>query len=182
MAEIPLQGDRSAWDVDNYPARHASDLNSSTPVNHVPAGGSSGDGLVWNGTKWVAQAGGASPPIMSIGTYNGTLQVGETPLRIYNRYGHDREIAEVFISVGTPPTGQAIKVDIKIDGVSIFSGGNEPQIAVSGYTGSSVTFADPTWATGEYLTWNITQIGSGDAGADLTVHVIHNKSAGGSGS
>lgn len=182
MAAIPLKGDRSAWDVDNYPGRHASDLDGSAPVNHVPAGSSTGDVPTWDGSKYVAQAPGAAsiPSIMTIGTYSGTLSTGETPLRIYNRYGHTRQISEVFISVGTAPTGAAIKVDIKINGVSIFSGGNEPQIAISANTGYSVTFADDTWASGEYITWDITQIGSTIAGADLTVHITHDKAAGGS--
>jgi hypothetical protein len=37
MASIPLLGDRSAWDSDNYPERHASDLDGSGAVHHVPA-------------------------------------------------------------------------------------------------------------------------------------------------
>jgi len=49
---IPVFGDRSVWDVINYPAFHASDLDAGTPIYHVPTGLVVGDILVWDGTKW----------------------------------------------------------------------------------------------------------------------------------
>ena len=48
-----LRGDRSAWDVVNYPAFHAKDIEDSNPVYHNPAGAATGQAPVWNGSEWV---------------------------------------------------------------------------------------------------------------------------------
>jgi len=40
---IPLWGDRSAWDVVNYPDRHARDINDGTASYHLPPVGDDGD-------------------------------------------------------------------------------------------------------------------------------------------
>jgi len=49
----PLFGDRSAWDVDGYPVRHASDIDAGLPVYHVGPGNAIGDAPVWDGDEWV---------------------------------------------------------------------------------------------------------------------------------
>jgi hypothetical protein len=48
-----LRGDRSAWDVTNYPAFHAKDIEDSNPVYHNPAGAATGQAPVWNGSEWI---------------------------------------------------------------------------------------------------------------------------------
>ena len=183
MSPIPERSDRSAWDNVSYPERHAKDLDDNAPVNHVPTGLAVGDVLTWDGLKWVAQAAGASvPPIMTLGTYEGELQVGETPFKIYNKYGMDREIIEVFLSVSDAPTGDDLVVDIKVAGMSIFSPGDEATILTGETTGSATLFADPFWTQDTYLTWEITQIGSSTPGSNLVIHIIHQQGSIGSGS
>lgn len=39
---VPLFGDRSAWNVNNHADLHASDLDASAPVRHVPLPGADG--------------------------------------------------------------------------------------------------------------------------------------------
>lgn len=169
MASIPLKSDRSAFDVINYPTYHANDLDTNAPVHHVPAGTVTGQTLRWDGAKWVT----APNSILAFGTIEGDIAVSATPFKMYNKFGQDRVITEVFLSVGTAPTGASLIVDVKVDGVSIFTGGNEPAIADGATTGNSTTIASPTWALNSYLTWNVTQIGSTLSGADLVVHIIH---------
>lgn len=57
MAEIPLRGDRSAWDNIDYPQLHARDLDTNSPLHHLPTP-TSGSGknyeLYWDGSKWSA--------------------------------------------------------------------------------------------------------------------------------
>lgn len=53
---IPMKGDRSARDVINFPAEHASDLeNGADQIHHLPAPGTAGNIVVDDGTKWVSQ-------------------------------------------------------------------------------------------------------------------------------
>lgn len=174
MTAIPLQGDRSARDVISYPALHANDL-PGTPKYHVPIGASIGDMLIWDGAKWVAQVfSGANVPIITLGSREGNLVVTASPFRIYNQYGSDRSVSKVFLSVGTAPTGADIIVDVKKNGTtSIFAAGQKPKIVAGSYTGFSTAIDIPTWVAGDYLTWEITQIGSAIVGADLVVQIVH---------
>ena len=187
MTVTPLQGDRSAWDVDGYPSKHASDLYAGMPAYHTPLPGTVGEILVSDGTKWTSQAPGNTgflAPIMTLGTYEGGLIVAETPFKIYNQYGMDRNITKVFLSVGTAPTGDDIIIDIKLDEVSIFDSDlNRPTILAGEVTGYSVTIEIPTWLQDSYITWEILQIGSGTPGSNLVIHIIHDGNIiGGSGS
>jgi hypothetical protein len=107
-------------------------------------------------------------------TKEGTLTVGAGTIRIYNKLGSTVTISQVFLSVGTAPTGAAIIVDVNINGTTIFTTqSNRPQIAAGANTGFSTTIESASLADGNYLTADVDQIGSGTAGADLTVHVIY---------
>jgi parallel beta-helix repeat protein len=102
----------------------------------------------------------------------GTLTVGSDPYRLYNTSGVDRVIDGVFISVGIAPTGATVIVDINQDGTSIYPTATKPTIAASGFV-SPLAVPDTTaWADGSYLTFDIDQIGSIIAGADLTVIIL----------
>ena len=168
MPAIPLLSDRSAFDVDNYPEKHASDLAASAPKNHVPAGSSANDLLRWDGSKWVA----GKHKLTTLGTVEGDIALGETPFKIYNRFGVTRTITEIFLVVATAPTGADLIVDIKVDGVSIFSG-SLASIADAAVTGVQTTINAPSWAAGSYLTWEVTQVGSTTPGANLVIHITH---------
>jgi len=103
-------------------------------------------------------------------TAEGNLEVSSKPLRIY--LPGDFTIDKVYISVNTPPIGTSIIVDINKNGTTIFTTqANRPEITISGYTGESGTPDITSLALNDYLTFDIDQIGSTIAGADLTIHV-----------
>lgn len=108
-------------------------------------------------------------------TFGGILEVTSNPLRIYNRFGFDQTITEVFLSVSDSPTGQNIVADVHKNGTTIFTNQvNRPQIAADGSTtGYTTTIDVPTWTVGQYLTAHIDQVGSTTPGSNLTVHIIH---------
>ena len=110
----------------------------------------------------------------TIFTYPGNLVVGGGLLRLYNKTGVTQTIMEVFIAVSTAPTGASIKMDIHMDGVTIFTNqAHRPEIAAAGFTGDALTIDVSAWADGSYLTAIVDQIGSTITGANLTIHVVH---------
>ncbi len=70
---VPLAGDRAAWDVVEYPERHAKDLKDGTPVHHVPVGQNAGDVLVWDGEYWEV----ADPEEISIANHDHSGDAGD---------------------------------------------------------------------------------------------------------
>jgi len=107
-------------------------------------------------------------------TFPGDLSLTNNPLRIYNLFGSNQTITEVFIAVATAPTGASVIVDIHKEGTTIFTTqSNRPVITANNTTGYTTSIDIPTWADGEYITASIDQIGSTIAGANLVVHIIH---------
>jgi len=51
--EIPMEGDRSAWDVDNYASLHSKDIDDNEPIYHIGPGSNANDVPYWDGDKWV---------------------------------------------------------------------------------------------------------------------------------
>jgi hypothetical protein len=84
----------------------------------------------------------------------------------------------VTAAVNTAPVGSAIVVDVNRNGTSLFTvQANRPQIAAgANATVGSAAPAVVSLATGDYLTVDVDQVGSGVAGADLTVlvRIAHN--------
>lgn len=101
----------------------------------------------------------------------GTLTVAVAPLAIF--VPENVVVTRVAASVVTAPTGQAIIVDVRDDSVSLFSGvqANMAQIAATENSGFSAAIEE-TVVSGSWLTVEIEQIGSGTAGADLTVTIV----------
>lgn len=93
--------------------------------------------------------------------------------RIYNDTGTIQTITSVRATVGTPPTGQALIVDVNKNGTTIFTTqANRPTIAAGTNTSGEVTNMNITAINpGEYLTVDADQVGSGNPGADLVVQV-----------
>jgi len=92
--------------------------------------------------------------------------------RWYNDTGQTLTFISVRASVDTAPTGQSILCDVNVDGTTIWSTqANRVAVAAAANTGESTTFNTTTIADGSYLTVDIDQVGSGTAGADLTVTV-----------
>jgi len=101
----------------------------------------------------------------------GPVQVATGNLRLYNDTGVTMTIAKVRLALGTAPSGQALIIDVKKDGTTIFPTTAKPQVAVAANTG--VATPDVTaWADGSYLTVDVTQVGAPIAGSNLTVTVV----------
>jgi hypothetical protein len=106
-------------------------------------------------------------------TQGGALAVSDGVFRAYNLVQGLRVITKVHLYADTAPTGQAIKVDIHKNGTTIFTDqDNRPEIAAAANEGDTVTIDDNEWEEGDYLTAHIDQVGSGTAGADLTITVV----------
>lgn len=103
----------------------------------------------------------------------GTVSVGTGAARVYNDTGATLTITSVRASVGTAPTGQSLIVDVNINGSTIFSTqANRPTIAAAANSSGKVTNMNTTSiAAGQYFTVDVDQVGSGTAGADLTVQI-----------
>lgn len=102
------------------------------------------------------------------GTLSVTTNVGE-----YFRAGFACRITEVQVHVGTAPTGAALIVDVNDDGTTVFTTqGNRPQVADGANDDTSGTPDGGTSVVKDsVITIDVDQVGSGTAGADLTVHV-----------
>jgi len=82
-------------------------------------------------------------------------------------------ISAVRASVGTSPTGSSLICDVRKNGTTIFTTtGNRPTITASANTGLSGTPDVTALTTTDYLTVDVTQIGSTVAGSDLTVSIF----------
>jgi hypothetical protein len=80
-------------------------------------------------------------------------------------------ITKVVARVGVAPTGSSVDVDVLKNGTTIFSGGNEPSIAAGTLVDTSTTFATTALASGDFLTVDITAVGSTTPGEYLVVQV-----------
>lgn len=99
----------------------------------------------------------------------GTIAVVTGKSRLYNDTMATRTITKVRSAVGTAPNTSLI-VDVKKGGTTIFPTTAKPTITVGTYTATAVP--DTTaWASGEYLTVDVTQIGS--PATDLTVTISY---------
>jgi hypothetical protein len=122
---------------------------------------------VW--TDAVPGTPGAGNAVFSVA---GTLSTVTGLARWYNDSGRTLSIVKVRASVGVAPTGASLIVDVNKNGTTIFTTQSaRPTIAAAGVTATG-TPAVTTLADGDYLTVDIDQIGSGTAGADLTVQVV----------
>jgi hypothetical protein len=86
-------------------------------------------------------------------------------------------LLDVATFVGTAPTGATIEVDVNKNGTTVFTTQTKrPIIATSGFHDVSDT-PDVTALTGDtdYLTFDIDQVGSTVAGADLVIQVRFNR-------
>jgi hypothetical protein len=87
-------------------------------------------------------------------------------------YIEEASVIEVIrVSVGTPPAGQPLIVDVNKNGNTIFtSQASQPTIPAGGNT-STATPNDPVLEVEDYLTIDIDQVGTDAAGSDLVVQV-----------
>ena len=102
----------------------------------------------------------------------GTLTVGtdQAPTILVP---YSMTIVKAKVVVKTAPTGSSIIVDVNKNGTTIFTTqANRPEIAIDGTTDDSGTPDVTALAENDKVTIDIDQIGSGTAGADLTVEVV----------
>ena len=100
-----------------------------------------------------------------------TLTTGTDKLgRIYVPFAGT--ISEAQASVKTAPTGADIVVDLNLNGSTIWSTqANRVTIATSANTGTQTTFNTTSFASGDYFTIDLDQVGSTIAGAKLVVRL-----------
>lgn len=101
---------------------------------------------------------------------NGALTVRTGTSRLYLEGNYTVET--VRASVGTAPTGASIICDVNKNGTTIYSTQSaRPTIAVSTNSANGNSPAITTFASGDYITVDIDQIGSTVAGSDLVVTI-----------
>jgi len=109
--------------------------------------------------------GGTLSTTMNCENFRGRIPIACTPVR-------------VDLTVTTAPTGAALIVDVNECSApgtctTVFTTqANRPQIAAAGLSGSSTTFDDTVIALGNYLSFDLDQVGSTVAGSNLTVTVV----------
>ena len=81
-------------------------------------------------------------------------------------------VQEVRLAVDVAPTGAALIVDILKNGTTMFSTVAKPQIAAGATSGTSAAPDVTAIAVGDKITAEVTQIGSTNAGEDLSVTVV----------
>lgn len=156
MSEIVLDRTEVTVIVDSPTA---ATVSVTPPIPVVITAGAIGP----QGPAGAAGASGTAP----IFSRAGTLATTTGGSRLY--FERTGTIVKVRASVGTPPTGGPVVVDVKRNGSSIFaSSADRPTIAAGTYTDlgtPSVVSIVPD----DFLTVDIVEVGSTYPGADLTV-------------
>lgn len=114
----------------------------------------------------VAGPQGPAGPGVPVFSRAGAAAVTTGTIRYYLE--RDTTVSKVRAAAGTPPVGSPLAVDVLLNGVSLLAGG--PLEIPAGDHTAVRTIAVPASA-GDYLTVDITQVGSTTPGADLTVSV-----------
>lgn len=128
----------------------------TTLANHIADATAHGGGL--------AQFERAVYGVLSTGT-NATM-------RWYNKTGQSKTISAVFAYVETAPTGADLIIDVNKNGTTIFTTqSGRPTIAASANSDTSDTPDVTSVANGDYLTFDIDQVGSTIPGSDLLIVV-----------
>lgn len=109
-------------------------------------------------------------------TIDGPLNraIGICPFKMFNLWDADRMISKILLSVFSAPTGSPIVIDIRQNGVSLFTNpAHKPTIAAGNTLGLATLIDSYTWAVDSYLEINVDQCGSGAPGNGLVVQIVH---------
>lgn len=110
------------------------------------------------------------PQLLTLATDGST---GSEVTNMFVDVPYDYHVSRVDCRVGTAPTGDDIIVDINYNGSTIFSAqGNRPTISAGATSGSSGTPDTTLLAAGGAIDPDIDQVGSTEAGKDLTCTIV----------
>lgn len=128
---------------------------------------------VWNGSAWELLAIGGAEHLFEYSIAGAQTVVADV-YRWYNKTGRTLTISKVWLSIGTAPTGSSLIVDVNKNGTTIYTTqANRPAIAASSFVSPLSTNMDVTTiADGDYLSFDIDQIGSTVAGSNLIITVV----------
>jgi hypothetical protein len=103
----------------------------------------------------------------------GVVAVDVGTQRLYNDSGKSWTLSNVRASVGIAPAGASIIIDVKVNDATIFAlPADQPTIPSGGLTsGKMIVTGVTTVAIGQYITVDVTQVGSTTAGSNLTVQL-----------
>ena len=90
------------------------------------------------------------------------------------RMPHAGTIRSITTAVTTAPVGSALVCDVNIAGTTVFTTqGNRPSIAASEFSDNSAAIEAGTFAAGDVISVDVDAVGSGTAGANLSVLVTY---------
>lgn len=90
--------------------------------------------------------------------------------KYYVQGGGQWEFDSMVISVDTPPTGSPIKVDVNVNGSSIYADqANRPTILPGNGFATGGIPDTMVYNSGDYFTFDLDEVGSSVPGADLTL-------------
>ncbi len=142
-------------------------IQNATDVAFVSA--ANNDVLTYNSSlgKWQDKPASTEPYIYQ---YTGSITALVGTGRVYLDANY--EVENIRASVGTAPTGAAIRVDVNKNGTTIYTAqAARPNITVSTFTDLGGAPAISTFAPGDYMTIDVDQVGSTIPGSDLVVVV-----------
>lgn len=86
-------------------------------------------------------------------------------------------IINVTAAINTAPTGADIIIDVNLDGVTIFTNqANRPRILAGQFKETADAVPDITAvANDQYLQIDVDQVGSAEAGSDITVFIYYSR-------
>jgi hypothetical protein len=100
----------------------------------------------------------------------GTLSVGTGVSRFY--FTGNATISNITASVGTSPATQSAIFDVNKNGTTIFTTqGNRPTITAGSNFDLTATPDVTSFVSGDYITVDVDQVGTGTAGADAVITI-----------
>lgn len=93
-----------------------------------------------------------------------SVQLGNSRFYLDDNFG----FVSMRVSVGTPPNGSSLIIDVNVDGVSIYNTqSNRPTIADGAYDAVGNSPDVVSMSAGQYISFDVDQVGSGYPGSDL---------------
>jgi hypothetical protein len=143
-------------------------LNRTTPLETPAVGDFEG---LWKNYKGAPGTNGTNGTTEISFSIPGELTVKAGTMRWY--FNSTVTVSNVIASVGVAPTGASVIFDVNKNGTTIFSTqGNRPTIAASGFSDLTSVPDVTSFASGDYITVDIDQIGSTLPGEDAVIRLV----------